>query len=170
LSDNGEGNGFSRLVKFTPSGLLKWLKLKITGRELIVAGECRMCGRCCRHLNLSYKDRWIRKESDFDQLVEKYPEYDRFHITGKTPAGLLIFRCDRVTDEGRCGDHAGRPDICRDYPEPDLPFSGGELLDHCGYYFKAVPSFKKQLDKAHKSPVGDPADAETGLEPAKPRN
>ena len=149
MSDgNGENGGLGKLLRFTPKGLMKWLRLKLTGREMVVGGSCLMCGRCCRRLNLSYGDRWIRSEKDFNSLVEDFPEYKRFHIVDETPAGLLVFECDMLTQEGLCGDHDGRPDICREYPEPDLPFTGGELLDHCGYSFKEVPSFKKHLEKA----------------------
>ena len=142
--------GILKLIGYTPGGLALWLKLRATGKELQVAGACLRCGLCCRQLNLSYRDRWLRRIPDFHRMLEDHPEYSRFHITGKTGGGLLLFECEHITPEGLCGDHDGRPDICRNYPEKDLLFSGGELLPYCGYRFVEAPSFRKMLEKAAK--------------------
>lgn len=136
-----------KVLKYTPSGFLKWLLHTLTGREVAVGGRCLMCGRCCKHLNLSYGDHWVRKEKDFLAMLKDYPEYDRFELIGETDSGLLIFQCNVLGEDGRCGDHENRPDICREYPDPDLYYTGGELLEHCGYCFKVVPSFKRVFEK-----------------------
>ncbi len=149
MADNKAG--ILKVLRYTPAGLAKWLWHKARGREVVVAGQCDMCGRCCLHLNLSYGDRWIRKEKDFRAMLKDYPDYDRFELIGKTDGGLLIFKCSMITEDGKCGDHENRPDICREYPDPDLLYSGGELLDHCGYSFKVVPSFKRVMQAAQKT-------------------
>lgn len=142
---------FSSIFRYTPAGVLKWLRLKILGREIVIEGECLCCGRCCRRLNLSYRDRWLRDEKDFEEMFLQHEEYMRFRVTERTDDGLLVFECDKISEEGLCMDHENRPDLCREYPLPELPFTGAELLDHCGYSFAERPSFRKALAKAKKA-------------------
>lgn len=146
-----EQKDWKNFLRYTPGGMLRWLRMKAQGREMAVMGACMMCGRCCRQLNLSYKDKWLRKEKEFERLFLTHEEFMRFRVTGRTAEGLLIFECDKITEEGLCGDHEGRPALCREYPLPELVFTGGELLDHCGYELRETPSFKKALSKAEKS-------------------
>ncbi len=150
-----------RAVGYTPLGLLRRLWLLATGRQSIVAGECLQCGNCCREINLSRKNHWIRSEADFRRLAAEHPEYGRFKHIGYTVTGLMKFQCEFITAEGFCGDYENRPDICRDYPERDLYFMGGELTDLCGYSFRIVPSFRRMLKREMKHGIGYiPADSQ----------
>ncbi len=62
----------------------------------------------------------------------------------------MKFRCEFISEEGFCADYDNRPDICRDYPESDLYFMGGELTAYCGFRFDIVPSFKRFLKREIK--------------------
>ncbi len=154
---NDSDRWYHVFFRYTLTGFFKWLWLRVTGRQVVVAGECLQCGRCCSRLNLTWKDHWIRKEKDFEEMLAEYPEYERFEHIGNTPAGIMIFSCDRLTDDGLCGDNDNpdRPAFCGSYPDHDLCFMGGELLDHCGYRFETAPSFRKMLKKELEIEPGD---------------
>lgn len=146
-----EKKEFSTVLRYTPQGILKWIRLKILGREIVVEGACLQCGRCCRRLNLSYRDRWLRDEKDFEEMFLAHEEYTRFRITDRTDDGLLVFECDKISEHGLCLDHENRPALCSEYPLTELVFTGAELLDHCGYRFVEAPSFRKALVRAKKA-------------------
>ncbi|MFH1539640.1 MAG: YkgJ family cysteine cluster protein [bacterium] len=137
---------------YTIGGALTGAYLKLARREFVVAGECAMCGRCCRNMNLYFGSRWIRSETEFRRLVKKRPEYERFEPIGRTVTGILKFRCAKLND-GLCADHENRPDFCREYPPADLPLYGAGLDSTCGYRFEIAPSFKNILRSAERGPV-----------------
>lgn len=138
---------------YTIGGALTGAYLKLRRREIAVAGECEMCGRCCRKMNLYFGSRWIRSEAEFKRLMKKRPEYERFEPAGRTVTGILNFRCKMHGEDGLCADHENRPDFCRDYPPADLPLYGAGLDSTCGYRFEVVPSFKNVLRAAGRGPV-----------------
>ena len=132
--------------------------LFVRGREVVVSGRCNMCGRCCRGLNLTLGDRggWIRSKHLFELAKKQHPAYERFEITGRTPTGILIFKCKMLDENNLCGDHENRPGYCRTYPTPDLYFMGGELLPGCGFRFEVVPRFNRILKQSVNTDGGDP--------------
>lgn len=134
-----------RLRSFSAVGLLRFVAMKLRGRSILVAGSCRGCGSCCRQLSLEGNEGWLRSESSFAKIVAKYPEYDRFTITGKDSQGFLLFTCSWLTADGSCIDHQRRLALCRNFPESSLLFCGGKLPAGCGYRFKAVIPFEKIL-------------------------
>ena len=158
MSGTGGPGKHAFITRFTFFGLLRWLRLRFTGKQVIVAGHCFQCGVCCTDLNLSRKSHWIRSKAEFDRLSEKMPEYRRFKHIGYSLTGLMKFHCDCLTKEGYCGDYEGRPDFCRDYPEPDLYFMGGDISPHCGYSFQIIPSFGRILNREMKRGPGDRPD------------
>jgi len=144
------------ISRYTFLGLFKWLWLKIRGHRIVVCGNCKICGLCCRDLNLTNGDHWIRSKDEFKLLVEKKPEYSRFIHTGYTPGGIMVFSCECIGSDGLCGDYENRPDFCRTYPETDLYFMGGELPDHCGFSFKVMPSFDRILERESNRSANNP--------------
>ncbi|HOC93430.1 MAG TPA: YkgJ family cysteine cluster protein [bacterium] len=150
MSDSRDGAPRSAVSHYSFLGLARWLWLRLLGKEIIVSGECDMCGGCCRALNLSEKGRWVRTEEEFRGLVEKYPEYARFKHCGFTTLGLMTFECSMLGPDNLCADHDNRPELCRVYPETDLYFMCGALPRSCGYEYKAAPSFRRALRRASR--------------------
>jgi uncharacterized protein len=157
MSGSGDPRNHSSFFpRFTFLGLLRWIKLRLTGKQVIVAGECIQCGVCCRGLNLSRKSHWIRSEAEFERLAAALPEYRRFRHIGRTLTGLMKFDCECISKEGFCSDYENRPDFCSSYPEPDLYFMGGEIPPYCGFEFRIVPSFRRILNREMKNATGKP--------------
>ncbi|MEE4243246.1 MAG: YkgJ family cysteine cluster protein [Desulfopila sp.] len=131
-----------------PAGsLLKLVHLKLSGRKYLLSGNCKCCGKCCRHINLRYRKGWIRNEKQFSELVKENPEYQRFTVTTKDPLGYLQFNCSWFDSDEGCRDYDKRLDICRRYPNTSLLLHGGKLLKGCGYRLSEGVPFEKYLDK-----------------------
>jgi Fe-S-cluster containining protein len=132
------------------TGLVRYLNYKWFGRDIILTGQCRRCGACCRNLVLDIHGEWVRSEEDFFALKEENPDYARFRITGRGKDGLLRFTCDRLTEDGCCRDHENRLPICRNYPERDMFFMNGDLLPGCGYELHQDVPFERVLCRKMK--------------------
>lgn len=139
--------GISRFGNFTFQGWIRYLRLKVSGKTVRIAGECSMCGRCCQRISLEANGRWIRKESEFNKVVHRYPEYERFSVVERDRQGFLLFTCSWYLPEGICRDHDNRLPICREFPHPTLYFSCGSVPEGCGYRFKIVTPFSTILQK-----------------------
>lgn len=147
--DNSNGNSFTALLKrYSILGWFRVVRLKLTGKRVVVTGSCNLCGRCCRRVSLEAGGRWLRSEAEFRRLVKIYPEYWRFTVTGRDSQGFLLFTCSWYDEaSGVCRDHDHRLEICRGYPDIDLYFTGGEIHDGCGYRFSEVVPFEKILNQ-----------------------
>ncbi|MEN8190223.1 MAG: YkgJ family cysteine cluster protein [Thermodesulfobacteriota bacterium] len=144
-----------RIAEFTPWGLVRFLRLKLTGRELMVSGSCSGCGKCCRKINLEASTGWIRSQEQFQAMVRDHPEFARFEVIGKDEYGCLQFSCSWLTEEGLCRDHENRLWVCRDFPDKNLVFCGGGLPSGCGYRIVEVRPFERTLNEVMKSRSGD---------------
>lgn len=144
-------NNLSTLIQhirdFTIVGFINFTILKLSKREILVGGACHCCGKCCRSLCLDDGKGWIRKEKDFKAVVDDNPDYNCFKIIGKDTSGYLLFSCSSLLDNGKCGRYEDRFQFCRDFPDPRLPFCGGQLPQGCGYNFLSVVPFSKILGK-----------------------
>jgi hypothetical protein len=138
---------------YTFTGLAYKAYLGAARRRLVVAGSCHMCGWCCTRLNLSYHNKWIRSEKQFEKLKQEFEDYKRFEIMDRTLSGILLFRCTKLDENNLCSDHENRPDYCREYPHPELPFLGGSLRKECGFRFEAAPDFQRMLRKESRKPA-----------------
>ena len=131
-------------------GLIRYLRLRIMGRELLVTGSCSCCGNCCRKINLEGERGWLRSEKDFFEVLGDYPEYQRFEITGKDDQGYVQFSCNWLSPEGHCRDHANRLALCDNFPDKSLHFCGGALPSGCGYAINEVRPFSRYLEEIKK--------------------
>lgn len=110
-----------------------------------------MCGRCCQRISLEAGGRWLRSKQQFDQVLAENPDYGRFVPVGFDSQGFLLFSCswyDRQT--GICRDHRNRLPVCRNYPEIELYYTGGEMHAGCGYRFRRVVSFAAVLEEERR--------------------
>ncbi|MFO7830483.1 MAG: YkgJ family cysteine cluster protein [Desulfuromonadaceae bacterium] len=133
------------------SGWLRYLRLRLQKRELIIRGHCRQCGNCCRRIQIQQGHRWLRSKGGFKKLVREHPEYSRFNIIGRDTHGLLLFDCTWLQDDNTCARHGERLDICRNFPAKAIFFCGGQLPHTCGYKVEEVKPFARILqDKMEK--------------------
>jgi len=155
--DNTNGNSFiERLKRYSISGWFRFLRMKFAGRMVAVSGSCNLCGRCCRRVSLEAGGRWLRSEAEFKRLVKNYQEYERFTMIGRDGQGFLLFTCSWYDEEtGVCRDHDHRLEICRNYPDIDLYFTGGEIHNGCGYRFSEVVPFEKFLNRELEAQHGN---------------
>lgn len=131
--------------------LIHSMWLRLSGRDYIITGECSMCGCCCQRINLKYRRGWIRRESQFHELIEQIPEYSRFSVLPEEQTGTYLnFSCSWYDPQYGCSDYDNRLDICRNYPGKSLPVQGGKLLPGCGYRFKEGIPFDRRLAKEMK--------------------
>ncbi len=148
LYDTCKSNIFhfvTKLGNVSLSGFLYYLKLRLSGKTIIVTGSCNGCGTCCRSISLESEGGWLRSEKKFRRIVEDFPKYSRFEITGRDEQGFLLFSCTWVTPEGICRDYENRLPLCSAFPESSLVFAGGKLPPNCGYSFSEVVPFDKVL-------------------------
>ena len=141
---------FTNIRRYSLPGAIVRMVLKVTGRTVVVGGSCHGCGRCCRKINLEGRKGWLRSESDFSQVVQRFPDYNRFVVVEKDEQGFLLFSCSVLTETGLCGEYEQRPRICRKFPDPSLYFSGGRLPVGCGYHFNISRNFQPFLKRALK--------------------
>ncbi len=138
----------SHFKRYTLTGWLYFVYLKLSRKTVIIQGSCHLCGRCCRRVSLESGGKWLRKKSEFKKLLQANPEYERFSTVGRDNQGFLLFSCSwHDPDTGLCSDHENRLDICRDFPDRDLYFAGGEITNGCGYSFKQCTPFSLVLEK-----------------------
>lgn len=138
----------SRFRHYSLSGWLRYLVLRLTGKRLRLEGDCLMCGRCCQRISLEAGGRWLRTQREFEQVLADNPDYARFLPVGSDVQGFMLFTCswyDR--QKGICRDHGNRLSVCRNYPETELYFTGGEMHAGCGYRFRMVASFDEVLEE-----------------------
>jgi len=141
---------FKYFNTFSLVALLWQIRLKITGKTILLSGTCKGCGACCQKLNLEVAGGWIRSDVHFQEMIVDHPEFSRFKIIGKDEKGYLQFSCSWLTSEGSCQDYQRRLAICRNFPETSLVFCGGGLPEGCGYRFHEGIPFDKVLEREKK--------------------
>ncbi len=125
----------------------KW-KIRRRRQKVVVRGSCRMCGGCCRRICLSVDGKWIKSKRQTKRAYETKPELRIFKPTGTKVDGMLEFCCEKLNENGTCSDYENRPEICRNFPTPDIFIEYGVLPDSCGYRMDTEKDFEKVLDKA----------------------
>lgn len=141
---------FQLLSSYSFLGLIRYLRMKCMGKEVLVIGSCLSCGRCCRKINLEGRGGWLRSNDDFLAVLKDYPEYERFTLTGRDQQGFLQFSCTWLTEDGLCRDHENRLPLCESFPDKNLYFCGGALPDKCGFSIREVRPFSKYLEEEVK--------------------
>jgi hypothetical protein len=147
------GTFLKQLASYSFLGLIRSMRMRCMGKELLVTGSCHNCGSCCRTINLEGHRGWLRCEEDYFEVVADNPQYKRFRITGKDEQGFLQFACSWLTEDGLCRDHENSLPLCKNFPDKSLHFCGGTLPPGCGYGIHEVCPFKKVLAESTKGKV-----------------
>lgn len=145
---------FKNLKIFIEDFLLE-LNNKFFSSKYILKGKCKKCGKCCRNILFSTKDGYVKDENLFKEMQKKHRYYRNFKISGMVENkqdfqnGALTFECKFITKNNKCLIYPIRPLFCRDYPNinPELIYSGVEMLDECGFYFDVNKKFSDYLNK-----------------------
>ena len=135
------------LFSFSIRGWVRFIKLKIFGKIVIIQGECNYCGDCCRNFCIDLDGSWISTSDLFNKLSIANPAYKRCEIICKNDYGDLEFSCSWLLEDGTCRDYCNSLSICKKYPNTDLYFTNCKLPARCSYSFKEITSFKKCLEK-----------------------
>lgn len=138
---------YEKACSFSLVGIIRYLTLLVTGKEVLIEGTCVQCGNCCRKISLRGDSGWIRHINDFERVCNSYPEYRRFLPEGKDKEGFIQFSCSWITEQGVCRDYENRLSICKKFPSKSLHFCGGTLPPGCGYILKTGTPFESVLKK-----------------------
>lgn len=104
------------------------MKKVVEDIKYTLEGYCCMCGDCCRFLYCAD----YMSELGFWLIKLFHPEYRRFKILGKDKNGIIL-ACTLIREDGLCPDYKNRPDLCRDFPNPQKVYAGGKLYRRCTY-------------------------------------
>lgn len=113
----------------------------------IRTGECHQCGSCCSGIYLVRGNKPIQTIEQFNDLKGRYEDYSHFVPQQEDATGVL-FRCQHLTEDKRCGIYENRPRFCRKYPSEDVLLLGAQLAPQCGFTFKAKHHFNELLAQA----------------------
>lgn len=138
------------LFSLSPSALVRLASLRAAGKDYLVSGSCNGCGQCCERINLRNHEGWISTAKQFEALVKKSPEYQRFSISGADEQDFLQFTCSKFRKGYGCTDYVNRPHICRRYPNKSLFLQGGRLVEGCGYSIQIGVPFARHLSAEMK--------------------
>ncbi len=131
-------------------GFIKYLHLKLTGKEVVVSGRCINCGECCRRINIRHEGLWIRSERKFNKIAAQDPSIAKFRVIGKNSNNVLDFSCTNFGEDNLCTDYENRPDICREFPGKAVYYMESPLPATCGFKVHAGVPFEKVLEKEMK--------------------
>ncbi|MGL1934807.1 MAG: YkgJ family cysteine cluster protein [Fibrobacterales bacterium] len=142
-------------LQYTFAGHLRNIRLKLTGKKLLVQGSCHMCGKCCQKINLQTGFSWLKSVKKFRKLRLNDSRYYRLKIVDRTEDGLLTFSCKSMVN-GLCTTYDTRWNFCKTYPEPEVFMMGGILQQECGYSLVEAKPFEKEFKK-HTNRAIDPS-------------
>lgn len=128
------------------------LKRALSGQSkgFFRVGKCKKCGDCCRDIALNINGEKVKKIEDFEILIKENPSYANFQLKMIGPEGVLSFECAKLGEDSLCMIYEKRPDVCIDYPEPDLLKCGGDVINSCGYYLVPPEDFKDVIKREKK--------------------
>jgi Fe-S-cluster containining protein len=117
----------------------------VEGDFYVRTGSCNQCGQCCQNIYLTYRRKVIQSVEVFGRVQKLHPkEYGSFEPIETTATGV-VFKCNALEEDNKCGRYLSRPAFCRTYPTEDSLIHGGKLPADCSYIFKAKQSFTKVL-------------------------
>lgn len=102
--------------------------------EFVRRGGCAQTGQCCRAIGIEVPRRWLR----YPRLIRAIQAWHflRYNFSSDgTQDNLLVYTCNYLTDDNRCGIQRFKPKLCRDFPA--TPWRGfTKLHKGCGFYFE----------------------------------
>ncbi len=102
-----------------------------------VVGECIKCGRCCKEI-VFHAPKWIQKSRTMELFLAYHRAIHNFKVVGRGNQGEVIFSCNYLKSDNRCGIHTWRPFLCRNFPLQPW-FEPPKILPYCSYQVAARP-------------------------------
>ena len=139
-------NGLEILVKICEWPATRLIRL-IKKTEYVRKGSCQMTGQCCRAIGMQFPAAW-HKRTRMLNLIKKW-HYLRYNFTYiGTHNNMLVYECNYLTHDNKCGIQRFKPALCRDFPKTPL-FGVTKLHKGCGFYFarRGASEFEKVLNK-----------------------
>ncbi len=116
---------------------------KIVRPDYEVRGQCDQRGVCCQHI-VSDPPRWLKRGWPLRLYVAFHATWHNFFVVARGPNDEVIFSCNHLQSDGRCGIWRFRPRLCRDYPLRPI-FGIPKVLPGCG--FVVVPRRVAQMQR-----------------------
>jgi len=102
--------------------------------EFVRQGQCQMTGQCCNAIGMEFPKSWQRYPRIINVIKKwHYLRYNfKFHgIQGN----MLVYECQYLTKDNRCGIQKFKPKLCRDFPK--IPYWGyTKLHKGCGFSYR----------------------------------
>ncbi len=119
----------------------------IYGKAFSFTGECRQCGSCCKETSLYFGGRAIRSVDEFNEICEEDPSFKAWIPYKKDRTGNIVFCCDNILKNNKCGMYLERPVVCKEYPIKDVilkPFCGyKQRINDYAYEIKDIKLIEK---------------------------
>ncbi len=144
---------FLRRIRIAVERLVR----RLLGRpyEYFRLGRCLRCGSCCRDVALTVGGKKLTTWEEYESLVIEDERYRIFVQKGVDRDGALLFSCKKLDSKNRCTMYPNRPQICVDYPDPDLIRCGTDVIEGCGFYLVSPHDFqnvlKEEMRKMHET-------------------
>lgn len=139
------------------SDIVDWLDNRFSGlmmqREYIRVGQCAMTGQCCKAIGIEFPNSWLSHPRRLQWLSRWHALRFNFEKVG-IHDNLLIYQCNYLRADNRCGIQRFKPKLCRDFPTH--PWSGKiGLHKGCGYSYerRQLHDFKSKLHKRKIIPI-----------------
>ncbi|MHC9540253.1 MAG: YkgJ family cysteine cluster protein [Vulcanimicrobiota bacterium] len=125
-------------------------KLQGKPHEYFRLGRCRRCGSCCRDVALTVGGKKLTTWEEYESLTAEDDRYGIFVQKGVDTDGALLFSCKKLDSRNRCTMYSDRPQVCVDYPDPDLIKCGTDVIEGCGFYLVSPHDFRRILKEEMK--------------------
>ena len=104
---------------------------KIMRPKYELLGDCVSCGECCKAI---YGDppAFIKNSKLLALYIGYHQIAHNFSVRGRGPKDEVIFSCNHLQSDNRCGIYFWRPLLCRNYPLRPL-YIQLNLLPLCSY-------------------------------------
>lgn len=84
------------------------------------AQDCKFCnGMCCRYVLINI-EKEPRSKERFDELVWwLFNPNIKILKNGRDWSVLIMGKCENLNEQNKCAIYEHRPELCRDYPNPE---------------------------------------------------
>ncbi len=135
--------------------LVAGIDRRVTGwfakTEYIRTGQCKMTGQCCKAIGIEFPAAWQK----YPWLVRWLGRWHRLRYNFESvdqQRNLLVYQCNYLRTDNRCGIQKFKPRLCREFPEH--PWRGRiRVHKGCGYQYvpRKTHEFKIKLHRSKNS-------------------
>mgnify|MGYP001606063823 CR=1 FL=1 len=109
---------------------------KVLGSRWILTGKCQQCGTCCQQIVMTMTPAQVKSRFFTDLSIRWISWLFGFQLQAVDEENCaIIFGCQHLTPDNKCGNYRWRPNVCRNFPLVDY-FAEPKLLPNCGFRAK----------------------------------